>query len=46
VFTEAINALTLLGYTRGEASDAVKSADVSLSLEEVIAFALKKLNRI
>ncbi len=46
VFAEAINALTLLGYTRGEASDAVKSADVSLSLEEVIAFALKRLNRI
>ncbi len=46
VFTEAVNALTLLGYTRGEASEAVKSADVSLSLEEVIAFALKRLNRI
>lgn len=43
---EAVNALTVLGYSRGEASDAVKGLDMSLSLEELIAEALKKLNRL
>lgn len=43
---EAVNALTVLGYSRSEASDAVKGLDPSLSLEELVAGALKKLNRL
>ena len=43
--TEAVNALTVLGYTRGEAAEAVKGIDGNLALEEIIALALKKLNR-
>mgnify|MGYP004661524657 FL=1 len=43
--TEAVNALTVLGYTRGEAAEAVKGIDGTLALEEIIALALKKLNR-
>lgn len=43
--TEAVNALTVLGYTRNEAADAVKGIDGTLPLEEIIAMALKKLNR-
>ena len=44
--TEAVNALTVLGYTRGEAAEAVKGIDGTLALEEIIALALKKLNRL
>ncbi len=44
--TEAINALTVLGYSRGEAADAVKGLDASSPLEQIIADALKKLNRL
>ena len=40
-----MNALTVLGYTRGEAAEAVKGIDGTLALEEIIALALKKLNR-
>lgn len=43
--TEAVNALTVLGYKRGEAAEAVKGIDGTLALEEIIALALKKLNR-
>lgn len=43
--TEAVNALTVLGYTKGEAADAVRGIDGTLPLEEIIALALKKLNR-
>ncbi len=43
---EAVNALTVLGYSRSEAGDAVKGLDPSLSLEELIAEALKRLNRL
>ena len=43
--SEAINALAVLGYTRSEAADALKNADPSAPLEDIIAAALKKLNR-
>jgi len=44
--TEAINALTVLGYSRSEAADAVKGLDATAPLEQIIADALKKLNRL
>jgi Holliday junction DNA helicase RuvA len=42
--SEAMDALMVLGYTRAEAQNALKSIDVqSLSIEEIIKEALKKL---
>lgn len=40
---EAVNALMVLGYTRGEAASALKGLSVTLSIEELITAALKKL---
>ena len=40
---EALNALLVLGYTRGEAASALRGADPALSLEDLITSALKKL---
>lgn len=42
---EAQDALTVLGYTRGEAMSALSGLDPSLGLEELIKQALKKLMR-
>lgn len=39
---EAISALTVLGYTQPEAAKALSGADPSMSVEELIKFALKK----
>ena len=39
---EAIAALTVLGYTTGEAARALSGADSDMSVEELIKFALKK----
>lgn len=44
-FGEAQDALTVLGYTRGEAMSALSGLDPSLGLEELIKQALKKLMR-
>lgn len=41
--SEATSALVSLGYTRGEAQNALKGADKSLSTEELIKVGLKKL---
>ncbi len=41
--SEATAALVSLGYTRGEAQNALKGADKSLSTEELIKVGLKKL---
>ena len=46
VSSEAVNALTVLGYSRGEATEAIKGLDPSLTLEELITEALKRLNRL
>lgn len=44
--TDAISALTVLGYTRGEAESAVKKIDTaSLDVDDIIKEALKKLMR-
>lgn len=43
VMSEAIDALLVLGYTRAEATAALKDIPASLSLEEIIRNALKKL---
>lgn len=43
VMSEAVDALLVLGYTRAEANTALKDISPSLSLEEVIRTALKKL---
>ncbi len=40
---EAVNALMVLGYTRGEAASALKGLGAELSIEELITAALKKL---
>ena len=40
---EAISALEVLGYTRGEAAGAVGKLDASMSVEEMIKSALKML---
>ena len=40
---EAVNALMVLGYTRGEAASALKGLSATLSIEELITAALKKL---
>ncbi len=40
---EAVNALLVLGYTRGEATAALKGLGAELTLEEMITAALKKL---
>lgn len=40
---EAVNALMVLGYTRGEAVSALKGLSATLSIEELITAALKKL---
>ena len=45
VLGEAQDALTVLGYTRGEAMSALSGLDPSLGLEELIKQALKKLMR-
>ncbi|MBR5515971.1 MAG: Holliday junction branch migration protein RuvA [Clostridia bacterium] len=42
-FTDAIDTLIVLGYTRREATAALKGIDASLGLEDVIKAALKKL---
>ena len=44
-FSEAVDTLLVLGYTRSEAVNAVKSCDPSLSLEDIIKVALKKLSK-
>ena len=41
--SEAVNALTVLGFTRAQAMNALKGADMSQPLENVIREALKKL---
>ena len=41
--SEAMNALLVLGYTRGEAASVLKTIDSTLSLEDMITAALKKL---
>ena len=38
-----MNALLVLGYTRGEATAVLKTLDSTLSLEDMITAALKKL---
>lgn len=43
--TEAQEALTVLGYTRAEATSALQGIDPSIGLEEIIKQALKKLMR-
>ena len=45
ILGEAQDALTVLGYTRGEAMSALSGLDPSLGLEELIKQALKKLMR-
>ena len=40
---EAITALMVLGYTRGEAQAALKGVDATLSLENMITAALRKM---
>lgn len=40
---EAVNALMVLGYTRGEAAAALKGLTADMSIEELITAALKKL---
>ncbi len=42
---EAVDALTVLGYSRQEALSALKDIDSSLAVEEIIKQALKKLMR-
>lgn len=41
--SEAMNALLVLGYTRAEATAVLKTLDSTLSLEDMITAALKKL---
>ena len=41
--SEAMNALLVRGYTRGEATAVLKTLDSTLSLEDMITAALKKL---
>ena len=41
--SEAMNALLVLGYTRAEAASVLKTLDSTLSLEDMITAALKKL---
>ncbi|MDD4124755.1 MAG: Holliday junction ATP-dependent DNA helicase RuvA, partial [Eubacteriales bacterium] len=43
--TDAVNALTVLGYTKAEAMTALKGINPSMPLEEIITAAFKKLNR-
>ena len=45
VLSEAQDALTVLGYTRGEAATALSGIDPSIGLENMIKQALKKLMR-
>lgn len=45
VMSEAQDALTVLGYTRSEATNALHGIDMSIGLEEIIKQALKKLMR-
>ncbi len=44
--SEALNALLVLGFSRPLASQVLSEVDASLPLEEMIAQALKRLNRI
>ena len=44
--SEAVSALTMLGYSQSEAASAVGRLDKSLSTEELIKQALKQLSRI
>ncbi|MEG1743664.1 MAG: Holliday junction branch migration protein RuvA [Clostridia bacterium] len=46
VMIDAVNALAVLGYTRGEAANAFKDIDMSLPFENIITLALKKLNKL
>ncbi len=43
---EALNALLVLGFSRPQASQVLREIDPALPLEEMIAQALKRLNRI
>ena len=43
VRSEAVNALVVLGYSRLEASEALKNIDLSKPLEEIIRLALRNL---
>ena len=43
--SEAIAALTMLGYTKTEASVAVSKTDTSLSVQDIIRQALKILSK-
>ena len=45
VMSEAQDALTVLGYTSSEATNALHGIDMSIGLEEIIKQALKKLMR-
>ncbi len=42
---EAVNALTMLGFSSGEASAAVGKLDSTLSVEELVRLALKELGK-
>lgn len=44
-YSDALNALIVLGYSRSEAAEALRGLDTSLSLESMITAALKKLMR-
>ncbi len=44
-YSDALNALIVLGYSRSEAAEALRGLDTSLSLEGMITAALKKLMR-
>ena len=41
--SDAVNALVVLGYSRVEASEALRSVDLSLPLEDIIKLALRNL---
>ena len=40
--SEAISALTVLGYTQPEAAKALSGSDPSMEVEELIKYALKR----
>jgi len=44
--SDAVSALTLLGFSRSEANDALSGADGNSTVEELISLALTKLNRL
>lgn len=43
--SDAVNTLTTLGYTKAEATAALRGIDPSLPLEEMLTLAFKKLNK-